>query len=477
VRVVHHDGGHRVVEVVADNLLDDPDVGAVVLAMWDVTDRVAAEEALRASEARFRALLRNASDMIAVHRKGVFTYVSPAVTRILGWSPDEIVGRTVASVVHPDHHEELRRRIGERQQGVPSSGANRYRLLHRDGHWIWFETISSTYTSEPGVEGVDITATIEAEEALRASEQRHRALVEHLSDIIVVADAEGTATYVSPAISRVLGWSAEAVTGRSLFDGMHRDDVERTRARLHAAVAGGPGLYGPDRFRYLRSDGAWRHVETTASNRLDDDAVGGIVFIVRDVTAQVDAEERLRHLALHDPLTGLANRTLVKDRLQVALAAGRRQGTTTALLVVDLDHFKDVNDGLGHEAGDAVLEELARRMAATLRDVDTVGRLGGDEFAAVLPAAGTVGEALDAGRRLLEALAVPVRHQGEDLQLGGSIGVALAPDHGDDVDSLLRHADAAMFRAKADRSGLAVFHDADERGRPALGGAGRSSGG
>lgn len=174
----------------------------------------------------------------------------------------------------------------------------------------------------------------------------------------------------------------------------------------------------------------------------------------------------LRHLALHDPLTDLANRTLLVERLRSALANGRRDQTTTALLVVDLDRFKDINDQLGHDVGDVVLVTLASRMQMTVRDVDTVARSGGDEFTVVLPAAGIEADVLDVARRLVDALRDPIDHDGEVIMAGGSVGVALAPAHGDDPETLFRHADAAMYRAKGSATGLAVHGAADADTQP-----------
>jgi diguanylate cyclase (GGDEF)-like protein/PAS domain S-box-containing protein len=432
---------------------------------------------LRADD-RFHRVVRRTSDLSALlDREWRFSYVSPSAEALLGVGATDLLGVEALSLVHPDDVERAAGRLAERlAQPARAHVPTPLRLCHRDGSILHVEVLADDLLGDPGAGEIllavwDVTERVEAEQALRASEERHRALVEHLSDIIVVTDAEGNATYVSPAVDRVLGWSVEESTGSNIFPRMHPDDVHRARRRLVDAVAAGAGLERPERFRYLHADGRWRHLEVTSSNRLDDPAVRGMVYIARDVTHQVDIEERLRHLALHDHLTDLANRTLVRDRLAAALSLGRRQGVATALLVVDLDRFKDVNDGLGHQAGDAVLVELAGRMRHTVRDIDTVGRLGGDEFAAVLPAVRSVEDAVEAAGRIVERVCEPVHHDGRELLLGASVGVAVAPDHGDDVDPLLRRADAAMFRAKAGGLGIVVH---DEPGPP---GAGREGGG
>jgi diguanylate cyclase (GGDEF)-like protein/PAS domain S-box-containing protein len=466
VRVRSAGGGWRHIELLVENMLDEPDVAGLVLSAWDMTERTEVEHSLRVSEARFRALVQNATDMIVVlDARWRFTYLSPAVTTTLGWSPTELLGRHLTELVHdqdlPALTEKLARRSSD-DEGIPLV----HRLAHRDGGFRWVEALVTSHYEDPAVRGLvvnarDVTWRVEAEAAMRASEIRHRALIEHISDVVVVTDGRARVSYVSPALERVLGWSAEVAAGKSLFAVVHADDRERTRTWLTSQLAR-TGLAGPHRLRLQRADGAYCHIEAMANNRLDDPAVQGLVFIARDITAQVAAEDGLRYLALHDPLTGLPNRTLVTDRLCAALAARERQGGSTAVLVLDLDGFKQVNDSFGHDAGDAVLVELAWRMQAALRDVDTVGRLGGDEFAVVLPSAGSKQEALDAAGRLLEVLARPVHHPDFEIALGASIGMALAPHDGEEAGTLLRNADAAMFRAKHGRLGVATCGDAAE---------------
>lgn len=177
------------------------------------------------------------------------------------------------------------------------------------------------------------------------------------------------------------------------------------------------------------------------------------------------AEEALEYQALHDPLTGLPNRTLLRDRLRQALLAARRLNSTVALLVMDLDHFKEINDTLGHMAGDSLLQQVAQRLRGALRESDTVARLGGDEFAAVLPGADQRG-AIAAAGKLIQVVEQPVQAEGQTLQVNLSVGIALSPQHGEDDDTLLRRADLAMYVAKHARSGYAVYAFDQEQQAP-----------
>lgn len=178
------------------------------------------------------------------------------------------------------------------------------------------------------------------------------------------------------------------------------------------------------------------------------DGVAGIVAIHSDVSEHVRTERRLSHLAHHDALTGLPNRLLFQDRLQSALALSRRNHWLLAVMFVDLDRFKTINDTLGHEVGDRLLQEAARRLQKSVRDCDTVCRMGGDEFALVLPELGDMHEAAQVPQRIVESLHAPLHIDGHDLEMTASIGIALFPADADEPDALVRQADAAMYRAK-----------------------------
>jgi len=301
--------------------------------------------------------------------------------------------------------------------------------------------------------------------ALRASEERFRALTEQTTDLVTILNAEGTVAYSSPSHARILGTRPAQDMGRLLQALVHPDDRAHVQAALAAAFAT-PGLTPPIVFRRRAADGTWRWLEAIGHNRLDDPAIGGLIVNSRDITERVRAEEALRHQALHDALTDLPNRTLLHDRLGHALRASRRDGRPLALLLLDLDRFKEVNDTFGHHRGDDLLRQVAARLRGALRASDTIARLGGDEFAALLPGADESG-ARAAATALRAALDVPLVLAGQALQLGASIGVALAPAHGEDAPTLLRHADTAMYAAKrAGDTDVAVYDPAHDPHSP-----------
>jgi len=283
-------------------------------------------------------------------------------------------------------------------------------------------------------------------EDLARREARFRSLVQNASDVICIGDAAGTITYISPAVERVLGEPPERWVGRPGLDAVHPDDLPAAEAAL-GALLGRAGSTRCARYRIAHADGSWRWLEVTSTNLLHDPGVRGIVANIRDVTERQEFEEQLTRHAFHDPLTGLANRALFRDRIEHALATSALDGDEVAVLMVDLDNFKTVNDSLGHTRGDAVLVEVAGRLTASLRPADTVARLGGDEFAVLLEGAPRE-EVLATADRVGAALAAPLAVDGTDVPVTASIGVATGARAGHDAEDLLRNAATAMYAAK-----------------------------
>jgi diguanylate cyclase (GGDEF)-like protein/PAS domain S-box-containing protein len=300
----------------------------------------------------------------------------------------------------------------------------------------------------------------QSRDELREREERFRSLVQHASDLITVLEPDTTVRYQSPSIVRVLGYRPETVLGRKLIDRVHRDDQARFLASLNEMMSK-PGAAVTGEGRVRAKGGAWRYLEFIGSDQRENPAIGGIVLNVRDVTERKSLEEQLRDQALHDPLTKLANRTRFTDRLTHALVRRARTGTDVAVLFMDLDNFKGVNDTLGHSAGDRLLTQVAERVESCLRASDTVARLGGDEFALLVEDISDVAEATDVADRVLRALEPPFQLEGKELLVRGSIGLAIAPSGVEDAraEALLRDADTAMYVAKARGKGCYLVFD------------------
>src|SRR3954447_7894252 len=274
---------------------------------------------------------------------------------------------------------------------------------------------------------------------------RLQSIVQHASDLIVILEPGGALRVVTGSTAPIFG--AEVGDHGSLLDRVHPDDVVRVTDFL-AAVAERPvGESAESEWRMRYDDGSYRHIEAVATNLLADGLVDGLVVTARDIEARKAFEEQLRHRAFHDELTGLANRALFFDRVEHALLRGSREDAQVAVVFVDLDDFKGINDRLGHSAGDRVLQEVAERFGSSARSADTVARLGGDEFGVLLE--GVAGpRAVQAAERLLETLHAPVEVDGEELRISASAGLALGGADARDVEDLLRKGDLAMYEAK-----------------------------
>ena len=294
------------------------------------------------------------------------------------------------------------------------------------------------------------------EEAGDRAERRFRALVQHTTDLITLVDGQMTIRFQSPSIEQCLGWLPDEVIGSKPIVLVHPGD--RSRVILYwRQVQEHSGVHPAIDFRALKKDGSWRTVETIANNLLGDDDLAGVILTTRDITDRRELETRLAHQAFHDELTGLANRALFNDRVKHALAVAEREYGSVAVLFLDLDDFKEVNDSLGHQAGDELLVETARRIEVCLRQGDTVARLSGDEFGVLLERA-TSESATGVAERVLERLRDRVAIVGQEVFLRASIGVALSDTDGRTAEELLRNADTAMYRAKASgKSSFALF--------------------
>ncbi len=293
-------------------------------------------------------------------------------------------------------------------------------------------------------------------EDLRRSEGRFRSLVQNSSDLILAIGADEQFSYVSPSVEGLLGRVVGPQSGLSLEEIVHPADLEKVETALaEARQERVPGRKLECRARH--HDGGWRYLEVDLTNLLHDPYVGAVVITGRDVTERRELEDQLRHQALHDPLTGLANRALLRDRLEHALRSRRDGRSVLGLLSLDLDNFKTINDSYGHAVGDAVLLEVTRRIADCLRPADTFARLGGDEFSVLVEKVSSPVVVEAVAERIGEVLATPI-HLPDSLEVtvGASIGLITSKYTTADAEVILRDADIALYQAKAEGKGRFV---------------------
>jgi len=286
-------------------------------------------------------------------------------------------------------------------------------------------------------------------DTVSAGEERIHLLLDSTAEGIYGIDREGLCTFINPAAAQMFGYpQTEALIGKNLHDLTHHTlpdgtPYPRQECRMLWPLASGEGVLVEDEW-FWRRDGASFPVSYSSYPIRQGGEITGVVVTFTNITDRVQAEERIRHLAEHDPLTDLPNRTLLTDRMHQAIARARRSGELLGVLFLDLDNFKTINDSLGHEIGDQILCQVGHRLTMCLRDIDTVSRQGGDEFVILLDGIPNADETARLAERILVVLAEPIQIQGLELSITPSIGITLYPNDGHNPSQLIRNADAAM---------------------------------
>ena len=427
-------------------------------------------EALRSSEARFRAIFENV-DALSIQGyvpDGTVTYWNPASTKLYGYSQQEALGGNLYDLIIPaparEHVRQDVQWMFEHKQGVPAA---RLVLKHKDGHLVHVyssHTVVETEHHEPTLFclDIDVSDLVRLEQAFNEAEQRYRALFDGSADGVLVVKQDGRIVDINQATCTMFAASREqllALTPVALSPAKQPSGEDSASAALQlisTAMTGKPLVF---EWRHRRLDGS----EFDAEIHLGALLLAGephVVGTVRDISARKQSEAHIEFLAHHDALTGLPNRTLLRDRFLQAKAVADRRGSSVALLFLDLDHFKVINDTLGHAAGDAVLQQLVARLQTCIRDADTISRQGGDEFILLIPDLQPTAGLDRICQSILHSLQQPLRLADQELSLSGSIGITLYPQDGDNFDLLLQRADMAMYAAKAAGRNKAHFYSA-----------------
>jgi len=319
----------------------------------------------------------------------------------------------------------------------------------------------------------DVTEQHRTKEALRRSHDYQHTILAALGEGLYCVDGEGFLRFLNPAAEQLLGWREDELLGRNAHDAFHgrRADgapLPRSECMLLGAFRDGVAYHGEEAFTHR--DGTCFPVECHATPLRENGELTGAVVAFADIRRRKDDEQRIHHLAYHDSLTGLANRSFLLQHLRLLIARGRRHPLPMAVLFLDLNRFKQVNDSLGHHIGDALLIQVAERLHDVLREGDLLARQGGDEFIAVCSAEGGEGAggavcltAFSIAGKMHAALAQPFSLEGQELYIGASIGISCLPEHGGDADTLLRHADQAMYQAKQAGVETAVYAPGGDR--------------
>lgn len=459
---------------VAPSMFKEPDVQGVgalglvgALLVIELLGRVAArrenvERELRQSERRFKALVSNSSDIIIVtNQAGIMQYVSPAFDRILGRSADSYRQESMGTFIHPD---DLVRMSNEFPPLlIDPTRVLRTELRGQDARGVWrhFEVTVTNHLDDPDVGGIvgnlhDITE-------LREAHERFRSAFENAPIGMAMTSLDGRIIRANPALGEIVGRLPEDLRGVCVHDITHPDDKESSSAEMRRLVSSASVGYQLEK-RYIHLDGHEVWVAVSVSCVRDEQ--GAALYLigqVEDITERRALRENLAYAAIHDSLTRLPNRELFMDRLDFALRRATRARHEVAVIFLDLDRFKLINDSLGHEVGDQVLIAVADRLNAAMRATDTIARFGGDEFTVLCEAVSSESDCVEVAQRLVMAMAQPLALQSGEVFVTLSVGIALSSAGTSGAD-MLRNADVAMYRAKErGPSRIEIYRDDDEQ--------------
>jgi diguanylate cyclase (GGDEF)-like protein/PAS domain S-box-containing protein len=449
-RIVRPDGELVWVEESVTLVRDGDGVPVHFIAQHiDVTEARRNQQALAESEAQVRFLTDGLPvALIEVDADGRFANSNSAARELLG---DDLAGQSFAAVTHPDDRRRVRRAFAHPDGDGPDCQIE-FRIRRRDGQWRWARAHARLHVDAHHrlTKAIATVTDITDEVAARESSERLSELLESVEDIVVIADHEGRITYLN-------------AMGRSLLgDGDHRDDIGIGHRLADLFAPESAAEINTVALPTVEHFGSWTGEARIAPPGMEHrtvllslvshlDATSGqasISALTRDITELKRAEDAMRRQATSDPLTALPNRAILFDRLNHALARTSRSGGGLALLFVDLDRFKGVNDQMGHDAGDELLVQVARRLADSVRDCDTVARIGGDEFVVLAEPVIRFEDALVVANRIVAALAEPFELSGGPAHIGASVGVAMS-QRDSTSRALLKQADTALYQAKA----------------------------
>jgi len=450
----------------------DDGFSGVVLSFTDLTEQRLAEQASASFEAQYQTLVGGIADgVVSIDEQGTVHSFNLAAEKIFGWLADQVLGRNVTMLMperyraNHDHNvsrfalQQDPRLIGMRRDvvGLRADGSEfpmtlALNVMPGDGPARFVALVT------------DISERRQAERQLQEAGRLREAILSNAPFLVVSMDVTGKVTAFNPAAERMLWYQAGEMIGQSVDRLWDSQEMVRRAADLSLQIGrtvqpGFETLVYRARHR-MSEEHEWTLVRKDGSRFLSnlavaalhdgDGAINGFLGVGYDITERKRREAHTQHIASHDFLTGLPNRMLLHDRLSMAIESAQRRGERLSVVILDLDHFKRVNDSLGHQTGDHLLIEVARRLQQAVRASDTVARMGGDEFVLLLPKVGDDPVALDVlVTKIIKAVGAPMDIDGHDLHVSPSLGIARYPEDGERPDLLLKHADVALYRAKA----------------------------
>jgi diguanylate cyclase (GGDEF)-like protein/PAS domain S-box-containing protein len=421
----------------------------------DITERTRLEEELQRSEEKYRTMLEQMQDgYYEVDLKGNYTFANTAAGNILGVPKEQLIGTNYRVLTPPDEVGRVFQAYNQVfKSGIPNTGFA-HKITIKAGQSILCESSVDVRKNERGeVIGFrsvvrDVTERKMLEAELRLSEEKYRSILKEMEDAYYEVDLSGNFQFVNEATTRHTGYTAEELIKMNFRQVTFEEDINPVFTAYNNVYRSGEPNKGYAH-RMVTKAGTIGYVEAAVSVLKDKQgAIVGFRCVSRDVTERKQLEQKLADMATHDFLTGLPNRILLNDRFQVALAQANRNNYKLGIMSLDLDHFKEVNDSMGHAVGDQLLKATGIRLSNILRSSDTVARLGGDEFLLLLQEIHYPEDAVLIAEKIIDSCKEPLRVNGHQLHISTSIGICIYPDDGEDMDTLMRKSDAAMYFSK-----------------------------
>jgi diguanylate cyclase (GGDEF)-like protein/PAS domain S-box-containing protein len=480
----------RVLETITPIVYDND--RATLGSFMDITERKRMEEALHQSEEKYRTFIETIQDgYYETDLSGKYTFVNDVICDHLKYSKEELIGtdnrqyqneadakktyqvfKEVYITGNPVKAFEMK--MIRKDDTTQISEVSISLIRNTEGNPIAFRVISRDITEQKQMEETireygekyktvitDITERHRMEKALRQSEEKYRTILESIQEGYFEIDLTGKYTFLNDSMCRIHGYSKEELMGMN-----HRQHTDKeTKKKLFQVFNKVYNTGEPAKevdWQIIRKDGTKRYIESSISLQKDSsDKPTGFRGIVRDVTERKRTEERIQYLATHDALTGLPNRLMFGQLINHAIQAARRYQRQLAVFFIDLDRFKTINDSLGHEAGDQLLQEIAKRFKQSLRAVDIVGRLGGDEFIMLIEEMDELSQIANVAHKILSTAIQPIVLLGEECRVTASIGISIYPRDGEDEQALMKNADMAMYVAKEEGKNNYQFYSKD----------------
>ena len=421
----------------------------------DITERKRAEEAIRQGEEKYRTILETIPDVYyEVDLAGNLTFFNDNIVFVIGYSKEELTGINYRAYTDKEAAKIVLQAFNKvYTTGEPVKEID-WPITRKDGTKIYIDQsislIKDSSGKPVGFRGIirDITERKEAEEAIRQGEEKYRTILESIQEGYFEVDLAGKITFCNDSMARIMGAAREELMGMSYKNLTRKENTKEIFYAFNNVYKTGEPSKTFD-WQIMRRDGVEVFVETSITLQKDPSGEpAGFKGMIRDVTERKRTEQQIKYMATHDALTGLPNRLMFNQLLNQAIRSAMRHQQQLAVFYIDLDRFKIINDSLGHDAGDLLLKEIARRFRSALRGVDVVGRLGGDEFVILIEQVGELSQLEFVAHNIISSAMKPVILMGEECRVTASIGISIYPKDGQDQESLMKNADIAMYFAK-----------------------------